>query len=159
MQKKINAFSCKPCKIPSRSVSDRPNRSTDQAATMSNLFALTALIIESSPGRLSLPLAPEMPASSYTDNVPAESFRHRLQFSALIVGVLLSGTDSEINGDAFHRSALPTRRLYPGVETPTKPRAHTVPGSMGFRYSRGTSSNWRIDGRLAYAVTRNRVST
>jgi hypothetical protein len=38
--------------------------STDQAATMSNLFELTAFIIESSPGRLSLPLAPLMPVSS-----------------------------------------------------------------------------------------------
>jgi hypothetical protein len=29
--KKVNSLSCKDCKIPSRSVSDRPNRSTDQA--------------------------------------------------------------------------------------------------------------------------------
>jgi hypothetical protein len=41
MQKKINFLSCRPCKIPSRSVSDRPKRSTDQAATMSNFFALS----------------------------------------------------------------------------------------------------------------------
>ena len=45
---------------------------------MSNLFAITALIIESSLGRLSLPLAPEMPVLVDTDNVHPGSLRHRL---------------------------------------------------------------------------------
>jgi hypothetical protein len=48
----------------SRSVSDRPSRSTDHDAIMSNYFAFTAFITASSPGRWSLPLAPLMPASS-----------------------------------------------------------------------------------------------
>jgi hypothetical protein len=52
--------------MPSRSVSDRPSRSTDHVATMSNSFAFTAFIMASSPGRSSLPLAPLMPASSWT---------------------------------------------------------------------------------------------
>jgi len=46
------------------SVRDRPSRSTDQTRSMSNLLELTALIMESSPGRLSLPFAPLIPASS-----------------------------------------------------------------------------------------------
>jgi hypothetical protein len=50
--------------MPSRSVSDRPSRSTDHVAIMSNSFALTAFIMASSPGRWSLPLAPLIPASS-----------------------------------------------------------------------------------------------
>jgi hypothetical protein len=37
--------------MPSRSVSDRPSRSTDHVATMSNSFAFTAFIMASSPGR------------------------------------------------------------------------------------------------------------
>jgi hypothetical protein len=40
----------------------RPSRSTDHEATMSNSFAFTTFIMASSPGRLSLPLAPLMPA-------------------------------------------------------------------------------------------------
>jgi asparagine synthetase B (glutamine-hydrolysing) len=42
----------------------KPDPSTDHEATISNSLAFTAFIIESSPGRLSRPLAPLIPASS-----------------------------------------------------------------------------------------------
>ena len=65
MQEEIDALVVEAaCKILSRSVSDRPKRSTDQAATTSNSFALTAFSMASRPGRLSRPLAPLIPASS-----------------------------------------------------------------------------------------------
>src|ERR1035437_9550186 len=53
-----------------RSISERPSRSTDHDATTSKSFRATPLSIESSCGRSLRPLAPEMPRST---NSPATS--------------------------------------------------------------------------------------
>lgn len=55
---------CSSRRSSSRSVSERPSRSTDHAATMSISRRATAFIRASRPGRPSRLLAPDMPASS-----------------------------------------------------------------------------------------------
>jgi len=83
-------------------MSDRPSRSTDHDATMSNSLAFTAFIMASSPGRLSLPFAPA-DASILIDvyDLPTGSICDRFQLSALIFGVLLRGAERY-----FHRHVI-----------------------------------------------------
>jgi hypothetical protein len=63
MQVEIDALGMEFLQTANRSVNDRPRRSTDHAATISISRRATACISLSSPGRLSRPLAPEMPWS------------------------------------------------------------------------------------------------
>jgi hypothetical protein len=69
----------------SRSVSDRPSRSTDHEATISNSLALTAFIMASRPGRMSRPFTSHRPDA--TAQVPPRYDEH----SRLKVGVQSGG--------------------------------------------------------------------
>src|SRR5882672_1637087 len=81
-RKRSTPLSWRPWRIVSKSVNERPSRSTDQVAT-------NASILED------------------LHDLPAGSLRYCLQLAALVVSRLLIGRDPEINGDALHGDLLP----------------------------------------------------
>jgi hypothetical protein len=77
-QKKINVLSWRPCRIPRRSVSDRPKRSTDPRLRPCRTSLRSALVIVSRPGACSCPWLQKCRRPRRYGRVPAGSLRHRL---------------------------------------------------------------------------------
>src|SRR5262249_31974514 len=66
VQVEVDRLLCSSPSMATKSCSDRPNRSTDHAATRSTPRRATAFNMASRPGRLSRPLAPLMLSSLNT---------------------------------------------------------------------------------------------
>jgi hypothetical protein len=84
----------------SRSMSERPRRSTDQAAIISISRRATANIRASKPGRSFRPLPPEMPTLVSRYHVPAMALSNCSKLAALVAGGLFGG-GAEVECNAF----------------------------------------------------------